>query len=276
VSAVTSTAATRTGRVPRLSSLSRSRRRELRAVSGLLAVLVLWQILSWTGSINPLFVGNPIGIAKAIGHLFANGVLPDNIWQSTKEFVLGFAIGSGAAIVLGIVIGWFPLVDDLTESMIAAAYATPYVAFLPLIIIWAGIGIWSKVVIVIWASFFSVLINTQAGVKNTPTDLIRVADSFCASRTKLLWTVALPAAVPYILAGLRQSLGRSLVAVIVAEFYLGNNRGLGSFILLQSNTYQANNAFAAIALFCIAGIVLVRGLAFLERRVARSRGIQLR
>jgi ABC-type nitrate/sulfonate/bicarbonate transport system permease component len=254
----------------------RSYKRELRGILGLVLVLLLWQAASWRHWINPIFVGDPIGIVKALYTLFADGTLPRNISQSAKEFGYGFLIGSGAAMVLGVVIGWFSFLDDLTEPLVAAAYATPYVAFLPIIIIWAGIGVWSKVVIVIWASFFSVLINTQAGVKNTSPELIRVAEAFCVSRARMLWTLALPAAVPFILAGLRQSIGRSLVAVIVAEFYLGNNAGLGSFILLQSNLYNANNAFAAIILFCIAGIVLVRSVAFVERRVAHGRGIPIR
>jgi NitT/TauT family transport system permease protein len=254
----------------------RSYRRTVRGIAGLVLVLLLWQAASWRDWINPIFVGDPIGIVKALYTLFSDGSLTPHIWESTKEFGLGFLIGSGAAMLLGVLIGWFAFLDELTEPLVAAAYATPYVAFLPIIIIWTGIGITSKVVIVMWAAFFSVLINTQAGVKNTPSELIRVADSFCVGRTRMLVTLALPAAVPYILAGLRQSIARSLIAVIVAEFYLGNNIGLGSFIMLQSNLYNANNAFAAIILFCIAGIVLVRSVAYIERRVARGRGIPIR
>jgi NitT/TauT family transport system permease protein len=251
----------------------RARRREILGLTGLFLALGGWQLASWAGEINPLFIGNPVGIGRAFWTMSSNGVLTHNLTVSAKEFFYGFGIGSASAMVLGILIGWFKVLDDLTEPLVAAAYATPYVAFLPLIIIWVGIGLWSKIVIVIWASFFAVLINTQAGVKSIPSELHRVADSFCVSRARKLWGLALPTAVPYILAGLRQSIGRSLVAVIVAEFYLGNNRGLGSFIQLASNTYRPNEAFAAIACFCIAGIVLVRSVAFAERRVARSRGI---
>jgi NitT/TauT family transport system permease protein len=127
-------------------------------------------------------------------------------------------------------------------------------------------------VIVIWATFFPILINTVAGVKNTPPDFLRVADSFSVGRTRVLRSVVLPASVPYILAGLRQSIGRALVAVIVAELFL-SNEGIGFFITAKANAYLPNDAFAAILITSLAGIFLVRGVGVLERRVGRKWGI---
>jgi len=162
--------------------------------------------------------------------------------------------------------------DDLTEPILAAFYATPYVAFLPLIIIWIGIGLWSRTVIVIWATFFPMLINTVAGVKNTPPEYLRVADAFVVGRLRVLGKVVLPSSVPYMLAGLRQSIGRALVAVIVAEFYLAND-GIGFFITQATNAYRPDDAFAAILLTSVVGIALVRGVAVFERRIGRKWGL---
>jgi ABC-type nitrate/sulfonate/bicarbonate transport system permease component len=192
--------------------------------------------------------------------------------ESGKELFFGFVIGSLLAVVLGILIGWSTFLDDLTEPLLAAFYATPYVAFLPLVIIVMVIGLWSKVFIVAWAVFFPVLINAVAGVKNTPPEFLRVADSFTTGRIRLLRTVLLPSAVPYLLAGMRQAIGRGLVGVIVAEFYLAQ-QGIGFFIENRTSTYRPDDAFAAILLTALVGIALVRTVAAIERRVGRRWGI---
>jgi ABC-type nitrate/sulfonate/bicarbonate transport system permease component len=257
------------------SSKARKRRGRKRTLLGLLGIVLFfsgWQLLYELGGLNPLFFGSPVGMFKAFDPLLIQGNLGPDIQISAKEFVYGFGIGSGLGIIVGILVGWISWLDDLTEPLLAAFYATPYVAFLPLIIIWIGIGLWSRTVIVIWATFFPMLINTVAGVKNTPPEYLRVADAFVVGKLRVLWKVVLPASVPYMLAGLRQSIGRALVAVIVAEFYLAND-GIGFFITQATNAYRPDEAFAAILLIAVAGIVLVRGVGFFERRVGRKWGL---
>jgi ABC-type nitrate/sulfonate/bicarbonate transport system permease component len=117
-----------------------------------------------------------------------------------------------------------------------------------------------------------VLINAVAGVKNTPPEFLRVAASFTTSKPRLLRTVLVPSAVPYLLAGMRQAIGRGLVGVIVAEFYLAQ-AGIGFFIENRTSTYRPDDAFAAILLTALAGIALVRTVGAMERRVARRWGI---
>ncbi len=251
----------------------RGRRRLLLGLVGLVVFFGLWQVLFEVGTLNPLFFAAPTGMAKALWQLLVTKrTLLPHLKTSSTEFLFGFGLGTAGGIVLGILIGWFRWLDDLTEPILAALYATPYVAFLPLIIIWIGIGLWSKAVIVMWATFFPMLINAIAGVKNTSPELLRVADCFCVGRLRVLSRVVLPASVPYLLAGLRQSIGRALVGVIVAEFYLAN-QGVGFFINEKVGTYQPNDAFAAIFLTAVAGLVLVRGVGVIERRVARRWGL---
>jgi ABC-type nitrate/sulfonate/bicarbonate transport system permease component len=250
----------------------RERRRTLLGVLGVVGFFAVWQLLFELGTLNPLFFGSPDGVFRALKPLLIDGVLWPDLRASFNEFALGFGIGAALGIALGILIGWLKWLDDLTEPLLAAFYATPYVAFLPLIIVWLGIGFWSKTVIVIWATFFPMLINVIAGVKNTPPDYIRLARAFCVRRGRLLARVVVPSAVPYVLAGLRQAIGRALVAVIVAEFYLANV-GIGFFITEKTNAYEPNYAFAAILLTAVAGIVLVRGVGAIERRVGRRWGL---
>jgi ABC-type nitrate/sulfonate/bicarbonate transport system permease component len=249
----------------------RARQRTLRGLAGIVLFFAAWQILFELHQLNPLFIGSPSGMAKALWRLLGEGSFWAQLRESGIEFVLGFGLGALAGVVLGVLIGWFALLDDLLDPLIAAFYATPYVAFLPLIVVWVGIGLWAKVVIVIWAAFFAVLINTIAGVKNTPPEYLRLADSFNIGRLRMLRTVVLPSAVPYILAGLRQSIGRSLVGVIVAEFYLAS-KGIGFFITTSTTNFSANDAFAAIFITALVGLALVRGVGIVERRVGRRWG----
>jgi ABC-type nitrate/sulfonate/bicarbonate transport system permease component len=259
-----------------VKSVSRQRRARQRTLRGLLGVLIFlgaWQLAFEAGWLNPLFFSNPIAMFKALFTLLQpGGELLPHVQESAKELVFGFGIGAFLGLTIGVLIGWSTFLDDLTEPLLAAFYATPYVAFLPLVIIVMGIGLSSKVFIVAWAVFFPVLINAVAGVKNTPPEFLRLADSFTIGKLRLLRTVLFPSAVPYLLAGLRQAIGRGLVGVIVAEFYLAQ-QGIGFFIENRTSTYRPDDAFAAILLTALAGIVLVRTVAAVERRVGRRWGI---
>lgn len=260
---------------PRAAGAEKRRRRQrtIRGILGIAAFFAVWEILFRMGMLNPLFFGEPWAVVKALVTILQpGGALVPHLAESAKEFGLGFGIGCLGGLLLGVLLGWFAVLDDLTEPLVAAFYATPYVAFLPLVIIWVGIGLLSKVVIVMWAVFFPVLINSIAGVKNTPPEYLRVADSFSVGRRRVLTTVVLPAAVPFLLAGIRQAIGRGLVGVIVAEFYL-SSKGVGFFIGRETSSFNANNAFAAILMIAIIGILLVRGLAAVERRVGRGWGL---
>lgn len=270
------TAAPTTAPAAGVRSVSRQRRARQRTIRGLLGVLLflgIWQLAFEAGWLNPLFFSNPIAMFRALVTLLQpGGELIPHVKESGKELVVGFGIGSSLGVVLGVLIGWSTVLDDLTEPLLAAFYATPYVAFLPLVIIVMGIGLSSKVFIVAWAVFFPVLINAVAGVKNTPPEFLRVADSFTTGKLRLLRTVLLPSALPYLLAGMRQAIGRGLVGVIVAEFYLAQ-QGIGFFIENRTSTYRPDDAFAAILLAALTGIVLVRTVAAIERRVGRRWGI---
>lgn len=227
--------------------------------------LVLWQIASMIGWVNPLFTSSPIGMFSALWRISTDGTLAPHLSISGWEFLWGFGGGVALAVPLGILIGWWRRLEMITEPFIAAFYATPYVAFLPLIILWFGIGLNSKIIIVFWTTFFPVLVNTTAGVKNINPDLIRCARSFCAPNRRILTTVALPGAVPYILTGIRLGIGRGLVGVIVAEFYVAN-RGLGYYIKATSANLETDATFAAILIVAVMGVLLVRGVAQIEKR----------
>ena len=251
-----------------LRTVAQRRRRFVLGMAGIASFLGIWQLFFSIGALNPLLVGEPVGIARElINLLFIDRDLLPHVRVTAVEFSLGFGIGSSLAVLLGLMLGHFRWLDELTEPLIGAFYATPYVAFLPVIILLFGISLQSKVAIVVWAVFFPMLINTIAGVKNTPAEYLRLATSFSVSRARMFFTIIVPASVPYLLAGLRQSIGRGLVGVIVAEFFLAS-KGIGFFIQSVSSGFRMNEAFAAIAITSIAGLVLVRLVARLERVVS--------
>lgn len=264
------------------SDKSRGRRRPSRlsrnraALLGILGVLVFiaaWQAGFTFELVNPVLVGDPLGTLRSlINLLFIDGGLWPHIRASALEFALGFSIGVVAGVVLGLLIGRFRWLDEMSDPLVGAFYATPYVAFLPVIMLTFGISLTSKVVIVVWAVFFPMLINTIAGVKNTPRDFLTLAKSFSIRKIRVFTTILGPASIPYILAGLRQSIGRGLVGVLVAELFFANE-GIGYFISAASGSYRMNDAFAAIAVTAITGVALVRMVGYVEERLSLHWGL---
>jgi NitT/TauT family transport system permease protein len=155
-----------------------------------------------------------------------------------------------------------PFVDTLN--------AVPRVTLLPLIIIWFGIGIWSKIAVVFLGAVIPVLINTQSGVKTSEARFIRVARSFSASKLKIFSSIILPGTVPFIFTGAKYGAGRALLGVVVGELY-ASTAGLGHLIAEAGNTFQTDIVFVGALLFMAAGLITVALLDALERRFERWR-----
>ena len=133
----------------------------------------------------------------------------------------------------------------MTEPMVNILYSVPYVMFLPIIIFWFGIDNTSRVIVIVWAAILPLIINITAGVRNLDSDYTRVATVFCTPRLKFFYTIALPATLPYILAGMRLAVGRALVGAIVAELFLAS-QGLGYFVQTQTSNFNMDSAMAGI------------------------------
>jgi NitT/TauT family transport system permease protein len=155
-----------------------------------------------------------------------------------------------------------PFVDTLN--------AVPRVTLLPLIVIWFGIGIWSKVMVVFLGAVIPILINTQAGVKTSEARFIRVARSFSASKLKVFSSIILPGTVPFIFTGLKYGAGRALLGVVVGELY-ASTAGLGHMIAEAGNTFQTDVVFFGVLIFMATGLVVVAFLDVFERRFERWR-----
>ena len=185
--------------------------------------------------------------------------------MSGVEFAWGFALSVVVGIPFGIGIGWYKKMAYIFDPFINAMNATPRVALLPLIIIWLGIGILSKIGIIFIGAVFPLMINTRDGVKTTPITLVDAARSFGASQWQIFKSVVVPSTVPFVLTGLRLAVGRSLIGVFVGELYAAT-AGIGFMITVAGATFQTDKVFVGILIFIITGLVATDILDRIERR----------
>jgi NitT/TauT family transport system permease protein len=228
--------------------------------------LALWEIISRFVVVNALFLAGPSQIAVAIYHLAVTGQLWHHIGVSAAEFALGYVIASVLGIALGLAMASSVTMKQALQPWVSGLYATPTIALAPLFILWFGIGIWSKVIVVISLVLFPVAINTEAGLRTTSERLIEMLRSFGATQRQIFLKVSLPSAVPFILAGLKLGIGRGLIGVVVAELF-GSRAGLGRLISQSADAFNMPELFAGVVILAVAGIVMTAGFSWLEVRL---------
>jgi NitT/TauT family transport system permease protein len=203
--------------------------------------------------------------------IIRDGTLLQHLSVSAKEFAFGY----GAAIVIGfpvgIILGWFKLARATFGPFIAAMQATPRIALMPLFIIWFGLGITSKIVVVLLSAIFPLIVNLQVAMSTIDADLVRVARSYGATRWQIFRSVALPTSVPFLITGLRLAAGRGLLGVIVAEVF-GGSQGIGYMIQYAGSTFQTDKVFAGVLVVAATGITLDYTLERLGRHFDKWRG----
>jgi len=233
--------------------------------------LLLWELVGNTFQlINPMFMSAPSLVWKAAAQLFGSGEIWNDLRVSGTELLGGYLLAVFFAIPFGIMTGWYKRMSAIFDPFINAMNATPRVALLPLVIIWLGIGILSKVGIIFLGAVFPMLINTRDGVKTTPQNLLNAARSFGASEWMVFKSVVLPSTVPFILTGLRLGVGRAIVGVMVGELYAAT-AGIGFMITVAGATFQTDKVFVGVLIFAISGMFLVELLNRVERRFGNWR-----
>src|SRR5215471_17596269 len=246
---------------------------ECLAISGgtLVAVLLLWEVLGRSGLVDPLFISSPTQVAQAGWQLSHDRDFWNDVEVSATEFILGYGAALALAIPLGLAVGLSKRLQYTIGPFVDTLNAVPRVTLLPLIIIiWCGIGIWPKVVVVFLGAVIPILINTQSGVKTSEARFIRVARSFSASRVKIFSSIILPGTVPFIFTGLKYGAGRALLGVVVGELY-ASTAGLGHMIADAGNTFQTDIVFFGVLVFMATGLSVVALLDAVERRFEKWR-----
>jgi ABC-type nitrate/sulfonate/bicarbonate transport system permease component len=231
--------------------------------------LSLWEAIAASGWVNPLLISSPSRIYTAAVWLFANGFSND-IWISAQEFGIGFGLALATGLPLGLVLGWYRRPRLALEPFIAMVYSLPRVALMPVILLWLGIGIESKVAVVYLGAVFPIVITVMTGLKLLDPLLMNCARAFGANDRQLFLTLALPGTVPFILAGMRLGVGRALVGVVVGEL-IASTGGVGHMMSKAGATFQVDKVFVGVLLLAGAGWTLTEGLNWAERRLDRWR-----
>jgi NitT/TauT family transport system permease protein len=240
--------------------------RRFAGVLSIIGGLALWELVSRFVVANPLFLAAPTQIVAAIWSLAVSGELWPHISISAAEFALGYVIASVLGIAVGMAMAENEVARKALEPWISGLYATPTIALAPLFILWLGIGIWSKVLVVIFLVLFPVTINTEAGLRTTSERLIEMLKSFGANERQIFFKVSLPSALPFILAGLKLGIGRGLIGVVVAELF-GSRAGLGRLISQSADAFNMPELFAGVIVLAVAGIAMTAGFGWVERKL---------
>jgi ABC-type nitrate/sulfonate/bicarbonate transport system permease component len=245
--------------------------KKILGITAVALFLGVWELVGGVFQVvNPMFMSAPSFIWKAAVQLFVSGEIWNDLYVSGVEFAWGYFLSVIFAVPFGIAIGWYKKMAYLCDPFVNAMNATPRVALLPLVIIWLGIGILSKVGIIFLGAVFPLLINTRDGVKTTPANLLNAARSFGASEWQIFKNVVLPSTVPFILTGLRLAVGRALIGVMVGELYAAT-AGIGFMITVAGATFQTDKVFVGVLIFAICGMVATEMIDKVERRFDKWR-----
>jgi NitT/TauT family transport system permease protein len=244
--------------------------KKILGISAVAIFLTAWELVgNVLGIINPMFMSSPSLIFKAAIQLFGSGEIYNDLYVSGVEFFWGYFLSVIVGVPFGIATGWYKKMAYIFDPFINAMNATPRVALLPLVIIWLGIGILSKVGIIFLGAVFPILINARDGVKTTPYNLLTAAKSFGASEWQVFKSVVLPSTLPFILTGLRLGVGRALIGVMVGELYAAT-AGIGFMITVAGATFQTDKVFVGVLIFAISGMIAMELLTRLESRLKVS------
>lgn len=238
---------------------------------GLLALLALWQAVVMVGAYPEFILPTPGAVAARFVAAVASGLLWTHLRVTLAETLLGFGLGFGVATLLGYALARRPLVERAVTPWLVAMQAVPVVAVAPLLVIWFGFGMTSKVLICALIVFFPVLINTVVGVRSVDQEWLELMTVLRASRWQRVRLVEIPAALPVIFGGLKLGVTLAVVGAVVGEF-VGAREGLGALINISRGAlYDTPLLFVALLTLAAMALTLYGLVVLLERRVVRWR-----
>lgn len=257
--------------------------RAILGAAGVIAFLVLWEGFErgwWAELLQPLlgqqalrfqlkpiFISSPTRIARAAFEMFfVTGAIWRDLGWSSLEFVLGISLAFIVGIPLGLAAGWYRRFAHAVEPFLTALNATPQVAFLPLLILWVGTGLASRVLIIVLLAVLPIAISAQAAVRTVDARLVRVARSFSANDALLFRSIILPSSMPFLVAGARLAVGRGMIGIVVGEIY-GSAAGIGAMMNEAGSRFETDKVFVGVLTIAVAGVGLVECLRRIERRV---------
>jgi len=228
--------------------------------------LAVWEAVVRMFEIPMFILPTPSNVFMALWRGIASSLYIDHVWITLSETLLGFVLGTSLAFLLGTVIALSRPVEYFLYPFVVMFQAMPKVALAPLIIVWFGLGLASKVVNAALVAFFPLMVNTIVGLRSAEEDKVNLMKSLAATRTQIFWMLQLPNAMPYIFAGLEIAMIFALIGAIVAEF-VGAQSGLGMLIQSMNFTMDVAGQFSVLLLLSLLGLVLNGIVIGVRRRV---------
>ncbi len=214
-------------------------------------ILLTWEVV--VRLLAPPYVAKPTTVVTAIPRVIVDPAFLTAAGSTLAAVAEGLAIALACGTIVGLTIGRSAIADRLLRHYVNAFYALPMVVVVPLFALWFGYTGAARLVTVVFAAVFSIIVNVADGARSVPREYLEVARSFRSARLHALLDVVLPASTPYFLAGLRLAAGRALIGAVVAEFITAIG-GLGYFILYNSRTFHHNEAFVGVLLLAAFGV----------------------
>ncbi len=235
------------------------------------AVAVFFVVWEFFGRrMDPIFMAPPSAIFEAGVELTKSGALRKAMVESLAPFAVGLALTIVIGILIGILIAQWRTLEYILDPFINALYAIPRVALVPLIILWAGLEFAGKVTILVSVAVFPIIVNTYSGIRDVRGAMIEIGRAYGATDTQIFFKIILPAAIPFIMAGIRLAVGLAIIGIVVAEFFTAIS-GLGGMIVEYANVFATAKLFVPIIVIAIVGVVLTECVMWLERRLSRWR-----
>jgi NitT/TauT family transport system permease protein len=230
------------------------------------ASVVSWEALVRTLEIPAFVLPPPSAVVVALWRGLASGLYLKHLYYTLLETLLGFLLGSALGFTLGTAVALNRYVEYFLYPYIVMFQSLPKVALAPLILIWFGLGLGSKVVNAALVAFFPLLVNTMVGLRSADEDRVNLMRSLAASERQVFWMLRLPNALPFVMAGLDVAMIFALIGAIVGEF-VGANAGLGMLIQSMNFTMDVSGQFSVLLVLSCLGLALNRAILLVRRRV---------
>jgi NitT/TauT family transport system permease protein len=239
-------------------------RRAIYPTSGVAAILVAWQLYTYVSGISSIVLPSPLDILRVSIERF--DLLLLQTWPTTVESVAGFGLALLIGIPLAVCVANSRLLNLAVYPTLVATQSVPKVAVAPIILVWFGLGMQSKLAIAFLVAFFPIVVDTATGLRATPPGLLELARSLRASPLQVFMKVQMPAALPFIFAGAKVAITLAVIGAVIGEF-VGSVNGLGNLLLTANSQLDGPLAWASLVWLSVLGIILFVAVALTERLV---------
>jgi ABC-type nitrate/sulfonate/bicarbonate transport system permease component len=242
----------------------RSRRR---AVLSVLGGLALWELVGRYVVTNPILFAPFSKVLEAGWALLVSGELMQDLAVSASEFAIGFGLATFIGVAVGFLMATNRAAQDILDPWVSFFYSSPLVALIPFFILVFGVGISSKIAIIFTVAIFPILLNAFVGIRSASADLLEVGAAFNCTRAQIFSKILFPAALPFVIVGLRLGIGRALTGVVVSELF-GSTAGLGWLIGTAGQSFDTPTVLFGVLMFSVLGVAMVEALKWIERLLA--------